>query len=273
MIELVHVSKTYGQRKVVDDVSLEVHEGHLLALLGGSGSGKTTTLKMINRLVEADRDGGIIRVGGEDVSKKDAVQLRRTIGYVIQGSALFPHKTVAENIAVVPRLLGWPKEEIARRIDELLLLVGLPPEEYRDRFPDQLSGGQKQRVGFARALAAEPRIILLDEPFGALDPEIREELQKEFLGILGRWKEEKHAGKRKYELTAVMVTHDMTEALLMADRIAVMRDGRLLQHGTPGELLTSPSHDFVKALMDTPRRQAEQVQARIAGRGRQGAGA
>lgn len=285
MIELVHVTKTYQvqsasnargrglagilqglveprteKRVVVNDLSLEVREGELLALLGGSGSGKTTTLKMINRLIEPDEDGrGKILIGGEDIthiSKSDAVHLRRKIGYVIQSSGLFPHMTVAANIAVVPRLLGlkeWPKDRLEQRIDELLKLVKLDPALFRNREPEKLSGGQKQRVGFARALAAEPKIVLLDEPFGALDPETREGLQKDFRSIC-----------KAKKLTAVMVTHDMTEALLMADKIAVMQDGRVLGHGTPQEMLASRD-ETVKRFINSPRHQAEQVEALLAG--------
>jgi osmoprotectant transport system ATP-binding protein len=185
----------------------------------------------------------------------DPVQLRRGIGYVIQGSGLFPHMTVADNIAVVPRLLGWSAERTRKRVDELLELVKLPPAEYRSRLPRQLSGGQQQRVGFARALAAGSQVMLLDEPFGALDPITRDELRNEFLQI-----------RRRLGLTGVMVTHDMTEALLSADLIAVMNGGRLLQLGPPHELFTHPGDDFVAALMSSPKRQADQLEALAAGR-------
>ncbi len=248
MILLENVSKYYGNRSVVREVSVEVPAGQLLVLLGGSGSGKTTTLKMMNRLIEPT--SGRIEVNGADVRTADPVQLRRSIGYVIQGSGLFPHMTVAENIAVVPRLLGWSKSRTVSRVDELLTLVHLPPGEYRSRLPRELSGGQQQRVGFARALAAGPKVMLLDEPFGALDPLTRDKLRAEFLEL-----------RNKFGLTAVMVTHDMTEALLCADRIAVMNEGRLLQVGTPHELLASPGHEFVAALMRSPRQQAQQLEA------------
>jgi osmoprotectant transport system ATP-binding protein len=199
-------------------------------------------------------------VDGQDVRSVDPVRLRRGIGYVLQGSGLFSHMTVADNIAVVPRLLNWPAGRIEERVDELLRLVHLPPVEYRGRMPRQLSGGQQQRVGFARALAAGPKVMLLDEPFGALDAVTRDELRDEFLQI-----------RRRLGLTAVMVTHDMTEALLSADRIAVMNAGRLLRLGTPHELLTDPGDDFVAALMSSPRRQADQLEALVAGRGNGGA--
>jgi osmoprotectant transport system ATP-binding protein len=254
MIVLEKVSKAYDSGHVaVRDVSLRVPAGQLLALVGGSGCGKTTTLKMINRLTEPS--SGRIEVDGRNVRSVDPVQLRRAIGYVLQGSALFPHMTVAENIAVVPRLLDWPAARIDGRVDELLRLVHLPPDEYRGRMPRQLSGGQQQRVGFARALAAGPKVMLLDEPFGALDPVTRDELRNEFLQI-----------RRQLRLTAVMVTHDMTEALLSADLIAVMSAGRLLRLGTPHELLTRPGDDFVAALMSSPKRQADRLEALVDGR-------
>lgn len=250
MIVLEQVCKSYdgGRGYSVRDVSFRVPEGQLMVLLGGSGCGKTTTLKMINRLIEPT--SGRVEVGGRDVRQQDAVQLRRSIGYVFQGIGLFPHLTIAENIAIVPRLLDWPASRIAARIDELLTLVHLPAEEYRARFPGQLSGGQQQRVGFARALAARPQIMLLDEPFGALDPLTRDELRNEFLQL-----------RRQLGLTAVMVTHDMTEALLSADLIAVMNAGRLLQVGTPHALLNRPADAFVASLMATPKRQADQLEA------------
>ncbi len=252
MIELAHVSKTYdGGTWAVRDLSLDVPRGRLLVLLGESGCGKTTTLKMINRLIEPS--GGSIHVDGQAILQGDPVQLRRRIGYVFQNVGLFPHMTIARNVAVVPQLLGWPADRITRRVDELLELVSLPPARFRDRLPRQLSGGQRQRVGLARALAAESRIMLMDEPFGALDPLTRDELQNEFRRL-----------HEKLALTTVMVTHDMTEALLLADRIAVMQGGRILQEGTPHELLTRPADDYVRALMQTPRRQAHRLEELVA---------
>src|SRR3989449_7331884 len=250
MIVLENVWKSFdgGAHCAVDHVSLRVEAEKLLVLLGGSGSGKTTILRMINRLIEPT--SGRIEVNGRNICEGNPVQLRRSIGYVIQGSGLFPHMTVANNIAIVPRLLGWHAERIHKRVDELLHMVHLPPEEYRERLPRQLSGGHQQRVGFARALAGNSRVMLLDEPFGALDPVTRDELRNEFLQL-----------RRKLGLTAVMVTHDMTEALLSADLIAVMNEGRLLRLGTPQELMTEPGDDFVARLIATPKRQADELEA------------
>ena len=225
LISYAHVGKTFdggrGARVVaVDDVSLDVAEGEFLAIVGGSGSGKTTLLRLANRLIEAD--SGTITVEGEDVRNVDPIGLRRRIGYVFQSGGLFPHLTVAGNIGITPKLLGWPADEIAARVDELLDLVRLDRAQYRDRLPHELSGGQRQRVGVARALAAKPRIVLMDEPFGALDPLTRDALGDDYRELHGR-----------LGLTTVMITHDMTEAILLADRVAVMRGGRLLAQGTP----------------------------------------
>ncbi len=247
MIQAAGLTKRYGDAVVVDDFNLSVRAGELVVLLGGSGSGKTTTLKMINRLIEPT--AGMVRLDGVDTADFPPHELRRRIGYVFQRIGLFPHMTVGENVAVTPTLLDWSPARIATRVDELLELVELDPA-FRDRRPSELSGGQQQRVGVARALAAEPRVMLLDEPFGALDPVTRERLQQSFLRI-----------RRSLALTTVFVTHDMTEALTLADRIAVMHDGRLLQLGTPHELLTRPADDYVDRLMSTPRRQAAAVEA------------
>ncbi len=227
-------------------VSFAVGDGEFLVLIVESGSGKTTTLNMLNRLIEPS--GGRILVDGEDVLARDAVSLRRRMGYVFQGAGLFPHMTVAENIAVTPKLLGWPRAERDARVDELLNLVRLAPDEYRARFPKELSGGQQQRVALARALAARPKIMLMDEPFGALDPLIRDDLAEDYRQI-----------HNSLGLTTIFVTHDMTEAMMLGDRIAVMKDGALLQIGTPNELLAAPADHFVKALVDTPKKRARRL--------------
>ena len=251
MIELHRLTKRYGDQAVVHDLSLSVAEGELLAVLGGSGSGKTTTLKMINRLIEPS--SGNVHLNGVDVRGLELSELRRQIGYAFQQVGLFPHMNVAQNVAVTPTLLGWSAAAIARRVDELLELVELDPAAVRDRRPDQLSGGQQQRVGVARALAAAPRVMLLDEPFGALDPLTRQRLQDSFIRI-----------RRELAVTAVFVTHDMVEALMLGDRIAVMRHGRLVQVGTPTALMRSPADDYVRRLLDTPCREARLVNALLA---------
>lgn len=255
MIRLESVSKAFDPATfAVRDVSLEVGPGEFLALLGGSGSGKTTTLKMMNRLIEPT--SGRIVIDGEDVLSLDPVRLRRRIGYVFQGIGLFPHLSVGRNVAVVPELLGWVSETIRNRVDELLELVRLPPDEYRDRMPTSLSGGQQQRVGLARALAARPKIVLMDEPFGALDPITREALRSEYLDL-----------HRRLGLTTVMVTHDMTEALLMADRIAVLRSGTLLRVGTARELASDPGDPYVARLLESPRQQSLALEALLVAQG------
>ncbi len=254
MIELQHLTKHYGNQVAVLDLSLTDDEGELLVLLGGSGSGKTTTLKMINRLIEPS--AGSVLVDGRDVAELAPHDLRRRIGYAFQQVGLFPHMTVAENIEVTPALLGWTEDKLRRRVDELLALVELDPDETRDRRPDQLSGGQQQRVGVARALAARPRLMLLDEPFGALDPLTRHRLQESFVRI-----------RRELGLTAVFVTHDMVEALVLGDRIAVLQAGRLVQVGTPRTLMREPANDYVRQLLDTPRREAQLVESLLAREG------
>lgn len=247
MIGYARVSKSFGPTKAVDDVSLDIAEGEFVAVVGSSGSGKTTLLRLANRLIEVDR--GTITVEGEDVHNIDPVALRRRIGYVFQSGGLFPHLSVADNIGITPKLLGAPAADIVTRVDELLELVQLDRSAHRDRLPETLSGGQRQRVGVARALSARPRIVLMDEPFGALDPLTRDALGEDFREL-----------HRKLGLTTVMITHDMTEAILLADRIAVMRSGTLLAQGTPAEL-TESGDDYVLELLRTPRRQVERLNA------------
>jgi len=249
LIAYAQVGKSFNGGRVVavDDVSLDVAEGEFLAIVGGSGSGKTTLLRLANRLIEADR--GQITVEGEDVGRVDPILLRRRIGYVFQSGGLFPHLSVGANIGITPRLLGWRPAEISARVDELLDLVRLDRVQYRDRLPHELSGGQRQRVGVARALAAKPRIVLMDEPFGALDPLTRDALGDDYRTL-----------HRELGLTTVMITHDMTEALLLADRVAVMRTGKLLAQGTPAELSAS-TDAYVGELMRTPRRHAARLGA------------
>ncbi len=232
MIALDHVTKRYDGRAVVDDLSLEIPAGEFCVLLGSSGCGKSTTLRLINRLVAAD--AGTIRVGGEDVTRLPAEALRRRIGYAIQSTGLFPHWTVADNIATVPRLLKWPAARVGARVDELLELLRLDPAAYRGKYPHQLSGGEQQRVGVARALAADPELLLMDEPFAAVDPITRDALQGELARI--------HRSTKK---TIVFVTHDIDEALRLATMIAIMNEGHIAQLGTPLDLLERPANAFV----------------------------
>jgi osmoprotectant transport system ATP-binding protein len=232
MIEIDNVTKSYEDRRIVDGLSLAVAAGELCVLLGASGCGKSTTLKMINRLVPID--SGSIRIAGEDIANVPAETLRRRIGYAIQSIGLFPHWSVEDNIATVPRLLKWPRARMRDRVTELLEMFRLDPASYRGKFPDQLSGGEQQRVGVARALAADPALLLMDEPFGALDPITRDALQGEFARI--------HRATAK---TIVFVTHDIEEALRLATRIAVMQKGRVAQLGSPLEILEHPASDFV----------------------------
>ncbi len=241
MLKFENVSKVFnGGFKAVDSVSFDIPEGEFLVLIGPSGSGKSTTMKMINQMVP--HTSGTISINGKDIMSLNASELRRNIGYVIQQIGLFPHYTIEKNIATVPELKGWSKEEIRVRVKELMELVGLDPEVFATRYPKELSGGQQQRVGVARALASNPEIILMDEPFGALDPITRDQLQFELISL-----------QRKLKKTIVFVTHDMDEALKLGDRIAIMKDGKLLQLDTPEKLLREPSHGFVEEFIGKHR--------------------
>ncbi|MFC5200790.1 MULTISPECIES: betaine/proline/choline family ABC transporter ATP-binding protein [Streptomyces] len=238
-IELEHLTKRYpgSSDPAVDSVNMEIKAGELVVFVGPSGCGKSTTLKMINRLIEPT--GGRIRIGGEDVTDMDPVKLRRRIGYAIQSSGLFPHMTVAQNIALVPKMVGWPKSRIRARVEEMLDLVGLDPGEFQGRYPRQLSGGQQQRVGVARALAADPPVLLMDEPFGAVDPITRDHLQDELIRL-----------QRELHKTIVFVTHDFDEAIKLGDRIAVLRErSHIAQFDTPEAILTNPADDFVSGFV------------------------
>jgi osmoprotectant transport system ATP-binding protein len=244
IVAFEHVTKRYGGPKAppaVDDLSLEVPAGEICVLVGPSGCGKTTSMKMVNRLIEPT--SGRITIGGEDVASLPAVELRRRIGYVIQQVGLFPHLTIGENTGVVPRLLGWKRDRIRERVDELLELVGLEPDAYRQRYPNELSGGERQRVGVARALAADPPVMLMDEPFGAVDPIRRDRLQNEFLRL------QEHVRK-----TVIFVTHDVDEAIKMGDRIAILqRGGILAQYDTPSAILANPASEFVERFVGADR--------------------
>ncbi|GAB1580317.1 ABC transporter ATP-binding protein [Phyllobacterium phragmitis] len=238
MIEIENITKRYGEAEVVKDVSFVVQPRTVTVIVGTSGSGKTTLLRMINRLVEPT--SGEIRLDGRDNRAVPAYELRRHIGYAIQGHGLFPHRTVAQNIATVPVLLGWEKARIDARVDELLSLFQLDPATFGPRYPHELSGGQQQRVGVARALAAEPNVLLMDEPFGALDPVIRAKAQEDLLAI-----------QKRFGTTIILVTHDMEEAIHLGNRIAVMDEGRLIQYATPAEILAKPATSFVETLIGT----------------------
>ncbi len=260
LIAFAHVSKSFdgggGAPPVlaVDDISLDIAAGEFLAIVGASGSGKTTLLRLANRLIAPD--SGTIAIDGADIASRDPIALRRSIGTVFQSGGLFPHMSVAANIGITPKLMGWPAAQIAARVDDLMALVRLDPAAHRDRLPQQLSGGQRQRVGVARALAARPRIVLMDEPFGALDPLTRDALGEDYRAL-----------HRDLGLTTVMITHDMAEAVLLADRIAVMREGRIVAQGTAAELSQSDDADVV-TLLQTPRRQAERLRALLPERSR-----
>jgi osmoprotectant transport system ATP-binding protein len=253
-IAFENVGKAYpgATGKALDRVSLVVDEREFLAVVGASGSGKSTLLALVNRLTDASE--GVVRFQGEDVRAMDPVALRRRIGFVFQGVGLFPHMSVAENIGVTPRLLGWDGARVAARVDVLLDLLQLPPAAFRSRLPRQLSGGESQRVGVARAIAAEPSVVLMDEPFGALDPLVRDEIAQEYRRI------HEHLG-----LTTVMITHDVLEAVLLADHIAVLQDGRLVEHGPPRVLMSEPRSPYTRDLMQTPRRQGNRLHALMQG--------
>jgi osmoprotectant transport system ATP-binding protein len=243
MIEFKNVSKTYAgsDTAVVNDLSFTVADGEICVLVGPSGCGKTTSMRMVNRLIEPTN--GEILIDGEKNTSMSGTQLRRKIGYAIQQIGLFPHRTIANNVGTVPNLVGWDSDRTTKRVDELLDLVGLPPDRYRDRYPAELSGGQQQRVGVARALAADPPIMLMDEPFGAVDPITRDRLQNEFLHI-----------QEDIKKTIVFVTHDIDEAIKMGDKIAILKEGGVLaQYDTPENILANPDSDFVSSFVGTDR--------------------
>ena len=242
MIRLENVTKQFaGGSNAVLDLSLDIKDGETCVLIGPSGCGKTTTLRMINRLI--DPDSGRIMVDGVDTRGQDPAALRLKMGYVIQSTGLFPHMTVGDNVGTVPRLWKWDKDRIRKRVDELLQLVGLPPGEYRDRYPHQLSGGQRQRVGFARALAADPPILLMDEPFGAVDRITRERLQNEFVNI-----------QRSMRKTVVFVTHDIEEAVIVGDRLCIMKmQAKIAQYDTPDRILAQPASEYVVEFLGPTR--------------------
>lgn len=245
-IQFENVGKKFQDNSdyAVENVNLTINEGEFVTILGSSGCGKTTLLKMVNRLYEPDQ--GKIFLFGQDISSVDVVKIRRGIGYVIQQVGLFPHMTIGDNIALVPKLLKWDKKETEERVIQLLCLVGLEPEEYRNRYPSQLSGGQQQRVGLARALAADPRIMLLDEPFGAIDAINRTNLQDELLKI--------HGGLQK---TFLFVTHDIHEAFKMGNRVIIMNNGKISQFDTPENIVSHPADSFVESLIRSARMQSE----------------
>ncbi|HEY4772178.1 MAG TPA: ABC transporter ATP-binding protein, partial [Steroidobacteraceae bacterium] len=238
MIEITALCKNYGATTVVDRVSLSIARGSITVIVGTSGSGKSTLLRMINRLVEPS--SGRVVIDGNDTASEPPHVLRRRIGYVIQGHGLFPHRTVAENIATVPKLLGWTAARTQERVDELLHIFQLEPQEYGDKYPHQLSGGQQQRVGVARALAGKPTVLLMDEPFGALDPIIRGKAQDDLRDI-----------QRRFGTTIVLVTHDIDEAFRLGDHVAVMSRGQMLQYDVPAHLLTRPADPFISRLTGT----------------------
>jgi osmoprotectant transport system ATP-binding protein len=252
MIQIEKLRKRYGDSTVVDDVSMVIEPRTITTIVGTSGSGKSTLLRMINRLVEPT--AGRVLIDGADSRDEPAHLLRRRIGYAIQGLGLFPHRTVADNIATVPRLLGWSEDRVSERVIELLELFQLDPAVYGTKFPHELSGGQQQRVGVARALAAKPNVLLMDEPFGALDPIIRSKAQDDLLGI-----------QRRFGTTVILVTHDIDEAFRLGDRVAVMSRGRLLQHDRPARLITQPADPFVSQMIGSGDRSLRLLSLTTAG--------
>ena len=240
-VRLENITKKYGEQFAVKNLNLEIQGGELLILIGRSGSGKTTALRTINRLI--DPDSGTVSINGTNVREFDPVRLRRNIGYVIQNIGLLPHLRISENVGLLLKLEGWNEEEIRKRVRDLLTLVSLPPESFMDRYPHELSGGQQQRVGLARAMAMDPPLFLMDEPFGALDPLLRTQLQDEFFKI-----------KKELGRTIVFITHDINEAFRLGDRIAIMNNAELIQVGTPEELIFSPASDLVAEIVDSKRK-------------------
>ena len=240
MLEFRNIRKVFKNKTVINDISFTINKGEFIVIVGQSGCGKTTTLKMINRLISPT--SGSINLDGKNILKEDAIKLRRNMGYVIQQTGLLPHMTVGENIGIIPMLEKWPEDKIHARTVELLKMVGMKPEEYVDRYPCELSGGQQQRIGVARAWATNPDIILMDEPFSALDPITRNQLQDELFNL-----------QQEYKKTIVFVTHDMDEALKLGDRICIMKDGDIVQFDTPEEILNNPANDFVKEFIGKNR--------------------
>ena len=247
MIEFQHISKSYHGKPIINDLSFTIHDGEFIVLIGPSGCGKTTTLKMINRLIPMD--SGRILINNEDITKKDLTDLRTHIGYVIQQIGLFPNMTVAQNISVVPKLLKWEKEDMDKRVRELLEMVDLPYEEYAHKYPNEMSGGQQQRVGVLRALAARPPVLLMDEPFGALDPITRDTLQEELKDL-----------QQKLNITTVFVTHDMEEAIKLADQIVFMDKGDIVQMDSPEEMLRNPKADIIRQFMGKHTKQNNTIE-------------
>ena len=251
MIKLSNINKSFAPDvHAIRDLSLDINSGETLVLLGSSGCGKTTLLKMINRIIEPS--SGTILIEGKNILEQDPIEVRRAIGYVIQEIGLFPHMNIEDNVSVVLKLKGRPEEERKKKADEVLELVGMDPEQFRSRYPDELSGGQQQRIGVARALAADPSLLLMDEPFSAVDAVTRELLQQELLKL-----------KKQLNKTIVFVTHDIFEAFILADRIAIMHEGRLQQVGTKEEIISSPGSEFVEQLLMKPKKQLSAFQGLI----------